>query len=89
MLRSLSAVCVLDREPTDSEAETLATEILCEQRPEGLADPRTTLSWFCADTLPPEDVLGIPLHEIDQLGAHLKDGGPEATYFVVMIENNG
>lgn len=82
-LKNLTAVAVLDRAPSEEEAEILAFKLLAEERPEVREDPGLSVSWFSALTLPPVD---FPLHEIDQLTATLRDAGPHSVYFVIMVE---
>jgi hypothetical protein len=82
-LKNLTAVAVLDRAPSDEEAETLAFSLIARERPEITDDPRTSISWFSALTLPPVD---FPLFEQDQLLATKRDAGEAGVYFVILVE---
>ncbi len=84
-LRSLSAVAVIDRTPTDEEAAKLASDLISKERPEALEDPSLVLSWFTSDELPPQGIFDLPLNERDQIGACKRDR-PEASYLIVMAE---
>lgn len=86
MLRSLTTVAVLTFPPTDAQAEKIARDLITERRPE-VTNPVTaaeyTLEWFTSPELPPA---GLPTYEEDQLSAHMRDAGPQAVYFTVLVE---
>lgn len=71
------AVAVLDRAPTDAEAEEIAVDLA-----QGELE---NLSWFVSDRLPPREITGLPLHDVDQLEAERRDA-PDGVYLVVLIE---
>lgn len=72
------AVAVLDRAPTDLEAEDLAVSLA-----QGELE---NLSWFVSDKLPPREMTGLLLHDIDQLEAEKRDAGESGRYLVVLVE---
>lgn len=78
--KQMTAVAVIDRQPTDQEAKALALDLL--NTPE---DPRLTIEWFCSNELPPIEATGLPLFDYDQLAAHRRDL-PESVYLVVLVE---
>lgn len=82
-LRSLSAVSVIDRAPTEEEAAALATALINKERPGAAEDPSLEISWFTADELPPQGIFDLPLFERDQLEATRRDF-TTSKYLIVM-----